>query len=37
MVYETPILDILEIEDNILMLSVEDGNGNSGEGNWGDL
>ncbi len=37
MKYETPKLDIIEIFDNILMLSVEDGNGNSGEGNWGDL
>ena len=37
MVYENAIIEIIEVEDNIIMLSVEDGNGNSGELGWDDL
>ena len=41
MKYETPILEVLNIEENILTLSLVPGDGNDensgGSGDWGDL
>ena len=35
--YECAIIEVVEVQENIIMLSVGDGNGNSGDLGWGDL
>lgn len=37
MIYENATIEIIEVEDNIIMLSLEEGSGNSGDLGWGDL
>lgn len=35
--YECAIIEVVKVQENIIMLSVGDGNGNSGDLGWGEL